>query len=141
MASNYGLTAVLHERVKSAIFRDRFWPLYPHKVSKRDAEKAWLKVIRTKADLDVCLANTTQWAQHWAATIEDEKFIPYPATYLRKGQWEDPPPDAAPRQRIAQSTHVSVSQKEINDKIAEYGAEATRTWLKGLGMDTDGLGL
>jgi hypothetical protein len=85
------LATQLHDRIKRLQF-PRFWSLYPNKVSKRDAEKAWLKVIRTQADVDTCLRNTQAWAAHW-----DPAFTPYPATYLRRGQWEAPPPQAQPR--------------------------------------------
>lgn len=79
--------AVVHERILKLQF-ERFWPLYPRKVSKVDAQKAWLKMMRTQQDVDTCLTNTLLWAR----TFTDPQFIPYPATYLRRGQWQDPPP-------------------------------------------------
>lgn len=95
------LSQQIHDKIKRRMFHERFWPLYPLKVGKLDAEKAWVKVIETQQDVDTCLANTPQWARHW-----DPAFQPYPATYLRKGYWQSPPPDSkgkrgAPRQQCS----------------------------------------
>lgn len=65
---------------------DRFWDAYPRKVGKPAAQKAWNKILhRTDlmAGLEVWKA-TEQW--------QDEKFIPYPATFLNQRRWEDDPP-------------------------------------------------
>lgn len=123
------LATQLHDRIKRLQF-PRFWSLYPNKVSKRDAEKAWLKVIQTQADVDVCLRNTQAWAAHW----DDPAFTPYPATYLRRGQWEAPPPSNGKTPRAAQA---GPSEAEIREAIAKHGREATRQWLAGMHLDAD----
>ena len=64
---------------------DRFWNAYPRKVGKPAAEKAWNK-IRHRTNLMEGLEawkKTEQW--------QDEKFIPYPATFLNQRRWEDEP--------------------------------------------------
>jgi hypothetical protein len=122
------LATQLHDRIKRLQF-PRFWSLYPNKVSKRDAEKVWLKVISTQADVDTCLRNTQAWAAHW-----DPAFTPYPATYLRRGQWEAPPPGNGKAHRVAQA---GPSEAEIREAVAKHGREATRQWLAGMHLDAD----
>jgi len=63
-----------------------FWQVYPRKISKANAWKAWLKV---KPEIDsVLLAleaqkQTDQWQR------DNGKFIPHPATWLNGKRWED----------------------------------------------------
>ena len=96
------LTAQLHERVRRMAFHNRFWAIYPHKVAKKEAEAAFVKLIATQADLDAIMANTPKWAAAWDCRTEVPP--PYPATYLNRGQWQDPPPEAEfrGRRRVAQ---------------------------------------
>jgi hypothetical protein len=70
---------------------DSFWSAYPRKVGKRDAMKAWKQ---TKAEhppvLDLLVAlgrmcRSRQW------TRDGGQYIPYPATWLRRGGWDDQP--------------------------------------------------
>lgn len=62
---------------------------YPRKVARRDAAKAYRREIKTEEDRVLALANlelwkrTEQW-QTWA-------FVPYPATFLNRGQWQERP--------------------------------------------------
>lgn len=68
---------------------DRFWFAYPRKVAKRDALKAWMKIsadddLTEKIVTAVISAKTSvQWLN------EGGKYIPFPATWLNRGQWED----------------------------------------------------
>ena len=65
----------------------KFWRLYPKKVSKKDAAKAWAKV---KPDLFPvimqALANQIS-SDGWAR--DDGKYIPNAATWLNAERWED----------------------------------------------------
>lgn len=71
-----------------------WWEIYPRKVSKQAAAKAWK--ARTKAkDLPDDLVEITQ---RFAASVADKdpEFIPHPATWLNQHRWEDVP-TSAPR--------------------------------------------
>lgn len=63
-----------------------FWELYPRKRAKLDALKAWRKIPLTIELLEKMAfaleaqMRTKQWR---------DGFIPYPATWLRRRQWED----------------------------------------------------
>lgn len=67
-------------------FQD-FWRVYPRRVAKQSALKAWarLKMTPELADeIETALElqkRTPQW--------QDVQFIPYPATWLNGHRWED----------------------------------------------------
>lgn len=68
---------------------DEFWSLYPRKVGKQAALKAWRK-IRPDADLHakiVAAVNSQKTTEQW--TIENGRFVPNPTTWLNQGRWDD----------------------------------------------------
>lgn len=66
---------------------DVFWKLYPKKVSKADALKAWAKIkpelIPTIMEALGAHSTCEQWVK------DDGQFIPNAATWLNKKKWED----------------------------------------------------
>ena len=80
---------------------ERFWTAWPKKVAKADAQKAWAQLSRDRAlpPVGVLVAaieaqrRTRQWLK------EGGRYIPHPATWLRRKQWTDElpqlPTDAA----------------------------------------------
>jgi len=67
-----------------------FWKIYPKKIGKASAEKTWLK-IKPSAELVQTILDAVQTNingnQQW---IKDKgQFIPYPATWLNRKQWND----------------------------------------------------
>lgn len=68
---------------------DQFWAIYPKKVAKADARKAWQQTKSVRPALsDLIIAvqqacKTEQWMRGGG------QFIPYPATWLRGERWED----------------------------------------------------
>ena len=65
---------------------DAFWAVYPRKVGKGDARKAFAKV---KAPVSVLIdaVNMQKQSQQWLRN--DGQYIPNPATWLNQGRWED----------------------------------------------------
>jgi len=63
---------------------DEFWNLYPKKIAKADAIKAWNKAIKTKT-ADELLKLTKAYAE---GKLPEDKYIPYPASWLNKGLYE-----------------------------------------------------
>jgi hypothetical protein len=63
---------------------DKFWELYPKKVAKADALKAWSKAIKVKT-ADELLKLTKAYAE---GKLPEPKYIPYPASWLNKGLYE-----------------------------------------------------
>lgn len=70
-----------------------FWNKYPKKLAKRDALKAFTKIIKAQPDVDafmgVMMASLAWWKEQDAWKKDGGKFIPYPATWLNGGHWED----------------------------------------------------
>ncbi|NCE83510.1 Pyocin large subunit-like protein [Pseudomonas sp. Q1] len=87
----YGDDAVDHAELFA-----QFWALYPRKVGKEAARKAWDKLKLTNELFDSliqalgaqCL--TTDW------TKDNGQFIPHPSTWINGKRWEDEVPDPAP---------------------------------------------
>ena len=72
-----------------------FWEQYPKKVAKPEALKAWKKIkpsSQVLADLMAALEKhkaSVDWIK------DGGQFIPYPASWLNRGRWEDETPPAA----------------------------------------------
>ena len=66
-----------------------FWKEYPKKVGKTAAEKAFLKLkpseemFQQMLDTIKAQKQTEQWMR------DNGQYIPNPATWLNRGQWED----------------------------------------------------
>ena len=63
---------------------DEFWNLYPKKVAKADALKAWKQVLKKKT-ADEMIALTKAYSE---SKLPDMTYIPYPASWLNKGLYE-----------------------------------------------------
>ena len=70
-------------------------------MKKREAAKAFRLIIRTPAHLQLLTENTREWIEREFASRQS-KFVPYPASFLRSGQWEEPPPNNV-RPQLVQS--------------------------------------
>ena len=70
-----------------------FWKNYPRKVAKSDASKAFTKLIKRQEDVEkfmsTLLASLDWWKRQPSWTKDGGKYIPYPATWLNSGHWED----------------------------------------------------
>jgi hypothetical protein len=77
---------------------DEWWGLYPHRVGKDDARKRYQQHIRDHTAHGVLVANTMAWVRYWTATARPPDKVPYPGTFLNRGDWRSAPeqPTAAP---------------------------------------------
>jgi hypothetical protein len=68
---------------------DRFWEIWPKRVAKGDARKAWAKLDPDAELTDRILAavQVANECEQWRR--DGGRFIPYPATWLRRQGWED----------------------------------------------------
>ena len=69
---------------------NEFWNLYPKKRKKKDAEKAWEKLKLTEelylkiiSQVKLNIENNPDWRK------DNGQFIPYPASWLNSGSWDD----------------------------------------------------
>lgn len=63
-----------------------FWTLYPRKVKKPEAVKAWAKATRT-TDASTIIDGLKRYLPVWER--KDRQFVPHAATWLRAEQWTD----------------------------------------------------
>lgn len=67
---------------------ERFYSIYPRKVARLDAEKAWKQMTRSY-DPEAIIAGAEKFARQCANEGKEKEFIPYPASWLRAGRWMD----------------------------------------------------
>ena len=92
---------------------ERFWSLYPRKVSKADAKKAWAK-IKVTADLfDLMAKALAAWTVSADWTKDGGQFIPHASTWLNGKRWEDELP--APAGASQASARRPASGPDFND--------------------------
>lgn len=92
---------------------DRFWAIYPRKVGKSAAEKAWAK-IKVTADLfDLMAASLAAWTLSTDWTKDGGQFIPHASTWLNGKRWEDELP--APAGASQASARRPASGPDFND--------------------------
>lgn len=64
-----------------------FYDRYPRKIAKASAEKIWFKL--SAEDQSLAIAGITRMEP------AEQKFIPYPSTYLNQRRWEDLPKETS----------------------------------------------
>lgn len=77
--------------VEGATFAD-FWLLYPKRMAKKDAERAWAKL--GEADRVAALTGLVTWRRVWLER-DEMQYVPFPATWLNGERWTDELPAAA----------------------------------------------
>jgi len=64
-----------------------FYALYPRKMARKDAEKAWNKL--THAEQAECLEAMPNYLKYWKIKETAKDYIPYPASFLNAQRWTD----------------------------------------------------
>jgi hypothetical protein len=64
-----------------------FYGLYPRKMARKDAEKAWKKL--TPDQQFECIEAMPNYLKYWKIKETAKDFIPYPATFLNQERWTD----------------------------------------------------
>jgi|GEM_PF-382406 len=67
----------------------KFWAVYPKRVGKAMAKKAWDKLKPSEELLEKMIKTLGEWSVSEQWTRDKGKYIPYPATWLNRGGWED----------------------------------------------------
>jgi hypothetical protein len=68
---------------------DAFWAEYPRKAAKADARKAYAAAVKAGIDSEQLVTAAIKHREHWTAEGRQPGYVPYPATWLRKGSYED----------------------------------------------------
>jgi hypothetical protein len=68
---------------------EEFWKIYPRKVAKGEARKAWLTTTSIRPPIADLLkaVYAARASKQWLK--DDGEYIPHPATWLRQERWED----------------------------------------------------
>lgn len=68
---------------------DLFWSVYPKRVGKKDAIKAWGQIKPNEETVKAIIEGVGRWKASEQWTKDGGQFIPYPATFLRGERWND----------------------------------------------------
>ena len=68
---------------------DRFWAVYPRKIAKADAKKAFAKISPDEDLLQKMIKALERDKRSSQWTKDKGQFIPYAATWLNGQRWED----------------------------------------------------
>lgn len=83
---------------------DEFWQLYPRRVARKAAQKAFDKAVKEDG-ISVIMEGLRKQIAYWDKARTEEKFIPHATTYLNQGRYLDPPAE--------QSTVCELDTKKI----------------------------
>ena len=101
---------------------EEFWAVYPRKVEKLDARKAFIKAWATYGV--AILAGVYRLAGD--PNLPPKQFIPYPASWLNAGGWDSEP--FPPRERTAEEK--AEAEQVIRERRRAMDAEASRRLLE-----------
>lgn len=74
---------------------DAFWSVYPRKVGKPEARKAW-KAATRKADPASIIAAASAYSEQTLAEKTEPRFIKHPGPWLNAERWADFQPNSQP---------------------------------------------
>ena len=66
-----------------------FWDAYPKKRKKQEALKAWKKQNGKRPPIETILAKISELKKSYDWNKQDGQFIPYPASWINAGGWDD----------------------------------------------------
>ena len=104
---------------------ETFWSMYPRKIAKGAALKAWLKL--TPLDQQLAIDALPNHVKHWEIKQTEKEYICYPATWLNGWRWMDEI-DLTPKKE-----KVDMSWVATNDGIEK---KARELGVLGNGYDT-----
>ena len=86
--SKSGPRSSFKSKMQEQLF-DRFWAVYPRKVGKKDAVKAWNKLKPDETLTIQIIEGVERWKLSTQWTKDGGQYIPYPATFLNGERWKD----------------------------------------------------
>ena len=106
---------------KDAATFDDFWTLYPKRMARKDARKAWERV--SASDRIDALVSLCKWRLLWMARGEMQ-YVPMPATWLNGERWSDEPPADAVPTHASQTAFPARPAVEARGEIPAHVREA-----------------
>lgn len=96
-----------------------FWSAYPRKTAKDDARRAWKKKKCAAVSSEILVAiRLAKASDDW--TKEGGKYIPFPATWLNRGGWEDDP-STWPKESMNGKPHDKNNAQDHTKPHEKYG--------------------
>lgn len=92
---------------------DAFWLIYPKRVAKLDAQKAWARL--TGSEQLAAVVGLVAWRQVWLERGEMQ-YVPHAATWLNGHRWEDELPEQWVKKHHA--SHVQAAIPESGERSA-----------------------
>lgn len=122
-----------------------WWPHYPKKVKKLDAEKAYKAALKRGVTPKELLDGLQRQKAVWKAKGTEPQYIPYPATWLRAGSWEDEldtvaPTDETPAPAINPNTGKPVTRDDFGYACIAAGIDPNlyiNYWKPYMGFPSD----
>ena len=112
----------------------QFWTLYPRKIGKAAAAKAWAKALR-QTDVPTIAAALRAQVTEWQASPDFPKYVPHPTTWLNQGRWADEVTPALPG--VAQDTTSGIQSTydlpplpEPPEHVRDAGGRAFTEWAR-----------
>jgi len=108
-------------------FQD-FYSLYPRKMARKDAERAWNRLTSTQQK--ECLEALPNYLKYWKIKETQKDYIPYPATFLNQERWTDEI-DLEPNKKPElpwYSTEELTTRKAQEVGCPAYGGETWQAW-------------
>lgn len=120
-----------------------WWPHYPKKVKKLDAEKAYKAALKRGVTPKELLDGLQRQKAAWKAKGTEPQYIPYPATWLRAGSWEDeldPPNPGQAAPAINPNTGKAVTKEDFWYACEAHGIDPrpyVNFWKPSMGLPGD----
>lgn len=114
---------------QAAVSFDEFWQLYPRKVGKRDAQKAWARL--TPAEQQAAVEAIPQHVTLWRRSNIERQYVPHPASWLNGARWEDEIDMPVERDKRGAVTQQAPRPENSGQRSPDAGAWAS-SWA---GMD------
>lgn len=88
---------------------EHFWSIYPRRVDKRTAHRAW-KAATKRADPKQIIDGASRYAQQIADAHTRPEYVKHPSTWLNADAWDNPfEKPSAPRDRRSEALDAGLS--------------------------------
>ena len=121
-----------------------WWKHYPRKVGKLNAQKAYRAALKRGTTPQDLLDGLRKHIANWKAKGTAPQYIPYPATWLRAGSWEDElgatEINDAPAPVVNPATGKAITKQDFYEACVKHGIDYTgiiNFWQPHMGLPGD----
>lgn len=122
---------------------DDWWRQYPKKVAKIDAQTAYRAALKRGVTPQELLNGLQRHNANWKARNTERQYIPNPATWLRRGRWEDEldtPSNDTPAPAVNPNTGRPLTKQDFYEACIKHGIDYTgiiNFWQPHMGLPGD----